>query len=129
GMLALAAIICCAAGFATLGEWEAVYTKFGAGGVNAFVAGGGNILANGLGLDPGLGSAILAVMAILFAATTMDTGLRLQRYVVQEAAQIAGVRALQGSVAATLAALVFCVALTFSAGGDGSGGMLIWPLF
>jgi len=129
GMLALAAIICCAAGFATLGEWEAVYTKFGAGGVNAFVAGGGNILANGLGLDPGLGSTILAVMAILFAATTMDTGLRLQRYVVQEAAQIAGVRALQGSVAATLAALVFCVALTFSAGGDGSGGMLIWPLF
>ncbi|QDH69400.1 carbon starvation CstA family protein [Marilutibacter alkalisoli] len=129
GMLALAAIIACTAGFATLGEWQGVYEKFGSGGVVAFVNGGGQILANGLGLDSGLGSTILSVMAILFAATTMDTGLRLQRYVVQEAAEIAGIKPMQKGWIATLIALGFCLALAFGAGGDGSGGMVIWPLF
>jgi carbon starvation protein len=129
GMLALAAIIACTAGFATLGEWEGIYDKFGSGGVVAFVQGGGNILANGLGLDPGLGSTILSVMAILFAATTMDTGLRLQRYVVQEAGELAGIKPLRKGWLSTLVALACCLALAFSAGGDGAGGMIIWPLF
>lgn len=129
GMLALAAIIACTAGFATLGEWQGVYDKFGSGGVVAFVNGGGNILANGLGLDPGLGATILSVMAILFAATTMDTGLRLQRYVVQEAGEIVGIKPLQNATVSTVVALGFCLALAFGAGGDGAGGMVIWPLF
>nr|WP_281369236.1 carbon starvation CstA 5TM domain-containing protein [Lysobacter penaei] len=128
-MLALAAIIACTAGFATLGEWQGVYDKFGSGGVVAFVNGGGNILANGLGLDPGLGATILSVMAILFAATTMDTGLRLQRYVVQEAGEIVGIKPLQNATVSTVVALGFCLALAFGAGGDGAGGMVIWPLF
>ncbi|MBS7456691.1 carbon starvation CstA family protein [Coralloluteibacterium stylophorae] len=127
GMLALAAIICCTAGFATLVDWQAVYTKFGAGGVNAFVAGGDSILSEGLGLPGDLGATILATMAILFAATTMDTGLRLQRYVVQEAAELAGVK-LNGAVG-TLIALAVCLALAFGVGEGGSGGMIIWPLF
>ena len=50
GSLALAAIIACTAGFATLGDWEGYYTAFASGGLPAFVQGGGQILANGLGL-------------------------------------------------------------------------------
>uniref|UniRef100_UPI003BB65424 carbon starvation CstA family protein n=1 Tax=Thermoanaerobacterium sp. DL9XJH110 TaxID=3386643 RepID=UPI003BB65424 len=64
---------------------------------------------------------------ILFAATTMDTGLRLQRFVIQEAAELAGFRV--GTVAGTLIALAVCLALAFGAGSEGSGGMVIWPLF
>lgn len=86
GMLSLAAIICCTAGFATLTDWQQVYTAFGSGGVTAFVQGGGTLLANGLGLPAELGGTILAVMAILFAGTTMDTGLRLQRFVIRKPA-------------------------------------------
>lgn len=127
GLLALGAIIAATAGFATLADWEAVYSAFGSGGVGAFVDGGGAILNAGLGIPAGLSATVLATMAVLFAATTMDTGLRLQRFVVQEAAQIAGKRV--GTVAGTLIALAFCLGLSFGAGGDGAGGMVIWPLF
>jgi carbon starvation protein len=127
GMLSLAAIICCTAGFATLVDWQAVYSSFGAGGVGAFVNGGDALLVNGLGIPEQLGATMLATMAILFAATTMDTGLRLQRFVVQEAGEIAGFRI--GTLAGTAVALVVCMALAFGAGADGGGGMVIWPLF
>ncbi|WP_161865702.1 MULTISPECIES: carbon starvation protein A [Pseudomonas] len=127
GMLSLAAIICCTAGFATLVDWQAVYTAFGTGGVNAFVAGGGSLLANGLGLPADLGATILAVMAILFAGTTMDTGLRLQRFVIQEAGELAGIKV--NTLFGTLLAVGVCMTLAFGAGADGSGGMIIWPLF
>lgn len=127
GMLSLASIVCCAAGFATLADWQAIYSQFGGGGVKAFVDGGDNLLVQGLGMPAQLGSTLLATMAILFAATTMDTGLRLQRFVIQEAAELAGFRV--GTVAGTLIALAVCLALAFGAGSEGSGGMVIWPLF
>ena len=129
GMLALAAIVACTAGFATLEAWQGVYTQFSAGGVNAFVQGGANILAAGTGLEVGISATILTVMAALFAGTTMDTGLRLQRYVVQEVGEITHVKPLQNGTVATLVALAFCLALAFGAGTGGAGGMLIWPLF
>lgn len=127
GMLSLAAIICCTAGFATLTDWQQVYTAFGTGGVTAFVQGGGTLLANGLGLPADLGATILAVMAILFAGTTMDTGLRLQRFVIQEAGELAGMKV--NTLVGTLLAVGVCMALAFGAGSDGAGGMIIWPLF
>ncbi len=127
GMLSLAAIICCTAGFATLTDWQQVYTAFGSGGVTAFVQGGGTLLANGLGLPAELGGTILAVMAILFAGTTMDTGLRLQRFVIQEAGELAGIKV--NTLIGTLIAVGVCMALAFGAGSDGTGGMVIWPLF
>ncbi len=127
GMLALAAIICTTAGFATLADWEAMYTRFGAGSVGAFVQGGDAILIAGLGVPEQLGATMLAVMAILFAATTMDTGLRLQRYVVEEAAELAGFKV--NVFFGTLIALGCCLVLAFGAGAEGAGGMIIWPLF
>lgn len=127
GMLALGATLACTAGFATLADWESVYTAYGQGGVAAFVEGGGAIVNAGLGIPQGLSATILATMAVLFAATTMDTGVRLQRFVVQEAGDAAGIRISKG--VGTAVVLVVCVGLAFGAGSDGSGGMVIWPLF
>ena len=127
GLLALGAILATTAGFRTLADWEAVYSAFNEGGVAAFVEGGGNIVNTGLGIPSSLSATILATMAVLFAATTMDTGVRLQRFVVQEAGELAGVKI--GKVAATLVVLVLGIGLCFGAGADGSGGMVIWPLF
>ncbi|WP_166845055.1 carbon starvation protein A [Isoptericola sp. BMS4] len=127
GMLALGAIIAATAGYRTLADWEAVYSAFNEGGVSAFVSGGASIVNAGLGIPASLSATILATMAVLFAATTMDTGVRLQRFVVQEAGEVLGVRVPKGW--ATVIVLVVAVGLTFSAGGDGSGGLLIWPLF
>jgi carbon starvation protein len=130
GSLALAAVIATTAGLATLADWQALYAAFGAGGTQAFVDGGATILAAGVGLPPEIASVLLAVMAVLFAATTMDTGVRLQRYIVQEWAVIYDMKAIGRSTPSTLLAVGCCLALAFGAGGlDGTGGLRIWPLF
>jgi carbon starvation protein len=130
GALALAAILACTAGFATIGEWDTFYSSFAAGGIPAFVQGGGAIISAGLGLPTHFAETLLAVMAVLFAATTMDTGVRLQRYIVQEWGVIYDIPALTGRGVSTIVAVSACIALAFGAGGGaGSGGLIIWPLF
>ncbi|WP_313821472.1 carbon starvation protein A [Citricoccus sp.] len=127
GLLALGTIIATTAGFQTLAQWEEVYAAFNDGGVEAFVNAGGGILNAGLGIPTSLSTTILATMAVLFAATTMDTGVRLQRFVVTEIGEIMGVKL--NIWVSTLIVLAVALGLTFSAGADGSGGMVIWPLF
>ncbi|MEQ5834107.1 carbon starvation protein A [Marinobacter sp. NFXS9] len=130
GALALAAIIAATAGFSSLSEWQSVYTSFGQGGVLAFVNGGATILSQGTGLDANVASTMLTVMAALFAGTTMDTGLRLQRYIFQEWGEIYNAKWMTKPAPATLLSVGTCLLLAFGAGGaDGSGGLLIWPLF
>ena len=127
GLLSLGTIVATTAGYKTLADWESVYNEWNAGGVNAFVEGGGALMNEGLGIPTSLSATILATMAVLFAATTMDSGVRLQRMVVGEIAEIMGVK-LSGLVA-TIIAVGAALGLTFSTGMDGSGGMIIWPLF
>ena len=130
GLLAVVVIIAVSAGFASLGEWEATYSSFGTTGIGTFVAGGSTIISSGTGLSREFAGTLLAVMAVLFAGTTMDAGVRLQRYIVQEWGTIYKIPALQNGYIATFLAVAACVALAFGAGGaDGQGGMLIWPLF
>ena len=130
GSLALVAIIAATAGFATLGDWEAMYSEFGNGGMTAFVQGGARIVSAGVGISVEFAATLLAVMAVLFAGTTMDAGVRLQRYIVQEWGTIYNIPILQNGYAATVAAVTACLLLAFGAGGpSGEGGMLIWPLF
>ena len=130
GSLALVAIIAATAGFASLGDWEAMYSEFGNGGMTAFVQGGARIVSAGIGISTEFAATLLAVMAVLFAGTTMDAGVRLQRYIVQEWGAIYNIPILQNGYAATGAAVAACLLLAFGAGGpSGEGGMLIWPLF
>lgn len=130
GSLALAAILVATAGFASLADWQAMYSAFGQGGVTAFVEGGAYVIHNGLGLPEATAATLLTVMAALFAGTTMDTGLRLQRYIFQEWGNIYNLEWMTKPAPATLLAVGSCLLLAFGAGGaDGSGGMLIWPLF
>ncbi|GAA1316811.1 carbon starvation protein A [Leucobacter albus] len=127
GLLSLGTILAVVAGFRTVAEWENVYSAFGAGGVQAFVDGGGMLMQDGIGLPASLSATVLATMAVLFAATTMDTGMRLLRFVVQEIGDAVKIRI--GKVPATLVVVVVGLGLTFSQGLDGSGGLRIWPLF
>ena len=62
------------------------------------------MFANNLGVPLELAVIFAAVVVITFAATTMDTGVRLQRYVVQEIAELAGWHKLARNL--TLAGLV-----------------------
>ncbi len=127
GLLALGTIIATTSGFATLADWEETYSAFNEGGAAAFVSAGSGILNAGLAIPEGISAAILATMAVLFAATTMDTGVRLQRFVTAEIFELFGVKL--NVLVATIIVLVTGFGLAFSAGGDGRGGMIIWPLF
>ena len=130
GALALVAIIAATAGFASLGDWEAMYSEFGNGGLAAFVQGGAVIVSSGVGISQEFAATLLTVMAVLFAGTTMDAGVRLQRYIVQEWGSTYGIPVLRNGYVATGAAVAACLLLAFGAGGpSGEGGMLIWPLF
>ncbi|MFW5927306.1 MAG: carbon starvation CstA family protein, partial [Wenzhouxiangella sp.] len=98
--------------------------------LEAFVSGGANLMNAGYGLPASIGTTLLAVMAVLFAATTMDTGVRLQRYIIQEWGQIYGIDWLLRKGPATALAVGCCAGLAFGAGGpEGTGGLVIWPLF
>ncbi len=127
GLLSLGTILAVIAGFRTVAEWDEVYSAFGAGGVGAFVTGGGALMQAGIGLPASLSATVLATMAVLFAATTMDTGMRLLRFVVQEIGDSVKLRI--SKVPATIVVVVVGLGLTFSQGLGGDGGLRIWPLF
>jgi carbon starvation protein len=111
-------------------EWHEIYSHLGAGSVSAFINGGANLIENGWGISQEVASTLLAVMVVLFAGTTMDSGVRLQRYIIQEWGDIYNISIIRNGVVATLVAVLCCLLLAFGAGGaDGSGGMIIWPLF
>ena len=78
-----------------------------------------------------MGIAIMAVLVASFAATTLDTATRLQRYVIQELAQTAKFKPLTNRYIATAFALILAAAVALLQGpsGPGSGGMTLWPLF
>jgi carbon starvation protein len=110
--------------------WHAIYDEFGSAGAGAFVSGGAKLIESGWGIPATVASTMLATMVVLFAGTTMDSGVRLQRYIIQEWGQIYGIRALDNGVVATLIAVGACLLLAFGAGGaSGTGGMALWPLF
>ncbi len=110
--------------------WHEYYHEFGAGGAGAFISSGAQLLADGWGLAPVITETLLATMLVLFAGTTMDSGVRLQRYIIQEWGDIYKIPVLKKRVVATFVAVAACLLIAFGAGGSsGTGGMIIWPLF
>ncbi|MCB9857883.1 MAG: carbon starvation protein A [Phycisphaerales bacterium] len=103
--------------------------------VGAFVDGAGNFVSS-LGIPRPVAVAIMAVLVASFAATTLDTATRLQRYVVQELATTYNFAPLKGKHGATafalgLAAIVAALPPPGQtwATGMGQGGLTLWPLF
>lgn len=100
--------------------------------VGAFVDGGANFLT-AIGIPFKLGIGIIAVLVASFAATTLDSATRLQRYVVQELATTIRMKPLANKYVATgIAVLLGGAIATVPAkvgGAAGTGGLLLWPLF
>lgn len=104
GTLALIATLAVAAG---LPEWGTEYAEWNASGINAianFVAGAGNFL-EALLLPTEWAQAVVAILAISFAATSMDTGARIQRLVVSELGAAFNIAPLKNRYIATLVAV------------------------
>jgi len=113
-------------------EWSGLYARFGDGAAGAFIAGGAALITEGWGIPFTFSETLLAVMVVLFAGTTMDSGLRLQRYIIQEWGNIYSIGFLKNNYVSTLMAVGSCLVLAFGATNGqypGDGGMLIWPIF
>ena len=110
--------------------WHEIYDQYGTAGAGTFIQGGAQLIQNGWGIPFSITQTLLATMVVLFAGTTMDSGVRLQRYIIQEWGDIYNIPILKKGVLATLVAVTCCLLLAFGAGGaSGSGGLIIWPLF
>lgn len=86
-------------------------------------------LMTGLGLPQAFGITLMGVFIASFAGTTLDTAVRLQRYVIGELTEELGLKRCSGRYAATTIAVVSAAALAFATGADGTGAMRLWPLF
>jgi carbon starvation protein len=110
------------------GDWNA----FGlANTVGAFVEGGANFLA-ALGISLRYAIAIIATLVACFAATTLDTATRLQRYVIQELGHTFGAKPISDKYVATGVAVSLGLTVAMLPGPTGklgTGGLILWPLF
>jgi carbon starvation protein len=133
GALALTSIIATTAGFALFvgrDGWHAHYGSWAqasSGATEAFVNGVG-VLAEGIGIPHAVAVIFAAVVVISFAATTMDTGVRLQRYIVSELGAQYRIGVAQNRWVATFVAVTCCAVLALGID-RGAGGMRLWPLF
>ncbi|MEM6980498.1 MAG: carbon starvation CstA family protein, partial [Planctomycetota bacterium] len=95
----------------------------------AFIDGGANFMST-IGMPLKFGVAIMAVMVACFAATTLDTATRLQRYVLAELAGTIGWKFGTNKFVATGIAVGVGLAIAIFAGdAPGKGGLMLWPLF
>lgn len=92
------------------------------------VEGAANLMAT-LGLPLTVGATVMGVFIASFAGTTLDTAVRLQRYVIGELAVDLKTPQLSNRWTATTLAVVTAAALAFATGTDGTGAMRLWPLF
>jgi len=133
GALALISILATTAGFAVyvgIDGWHQHYATFASassGATTAFVNGVG-VLAEGVGIPHKVATIFAAVVVISFAATTMDTGMRLQRYIVEELGAQYRVSFVRNRWIATVLAVVSTGMLALGID-RGAGGMRLWPLF
>ena len=143
GGLAVIVVLCCvaAAGFADVGAWDAKYSTAWVGGagftakLEGVIRGGAAFIDGALSLI-GLGGVltrylevVLTVVIVSFAATTMDSATRIQRYVVAEIGNAIRRPALGRKHVATGIAVFSAAALALGAGAGGSGGLVLWPVF
>ena len=130
--LAVMVILACTSGLGSAEAWSAHYAEWASASglgakVSAFVEGGSTFLM-ALGLGQKLAVTVLGVFVVSFAATTLDTATRIQRYVVTELAATFNIKILTGRHAATAFAAVTASVLAFLSG-DGKGALILWPIF
>jgi carbon starvation protein len=131
GVLATMAVLACTAGFSSLDAWTNHYASWSAASglaakVSAFVEGGATFL-EALGFAPEFAASVLAVLVVSFAATTLDSATRIQRYVVTELGEDFQVKPLTNRHGATIVAVGTAFLLSLINGGK--GGLILWPLF
>ncbi|MEM9731427.1 MAG: carbon starvation protein A [Myxococcota bacterium] len=150
GSLALAATLAAVAGIALVEachlpgqgavedlSWAVYYDTWAHAGGNkasAFVLGGGAFL-EAVGLPSDIARTLMAVLVIAFAATSLDTGVRIQRFILAELGAAMRIKPLTNKYVATLGAILPAMYLAFAETPDPTTGQakavgwVLWPIF
>jgi carbon starvation protein len=148
GALAVLVILCVCAGLGMGHDgqtgsavWQGFYgswlgTKGLGDKLQPVVVGASNMMGS-LGIPQTLGFAIMGVFISSFAGTTLDSAVRIQRYVVGELAEDLKLPKLSNRWTATTIAVITAAALAFVNTQDGKitfganalGALRLWPLF
>jgi len=150
GTLAVASTIAAVAGIALVTQcslpsigsvenlsWGVYYDSWAHATANkaaAFVLGGGALLEQ-LGLPSNLATTLMAVLVISFAATTLDTATRIQRFIISEIGSALNFKPLCNRYGATLMAVIPAIILTLWSVPDPVSGTMkqtawvLWPIF
>lgn len=133
GVLGLAAVIACTAGFASKELWMDHYATWsGAAGLghklSAFVDGAAYFISN-IGIPLQICKTIIVLIIISFAMTSLDSACRLGRYIVSELGEQHNLLVLRNRYLAS--GIVAGVSFLFAMGtyGGKSAGLVLWPLF
>ncbi len=116
-----------------IAAWTTHYSSWAAAAglgnmINAFVVGSANMIGS-LGIPKGICIVIMGVFVASFAATTLDTATRIQRYVIAEIFGDLKVKFLTSRYPATLIAVGSALILAFVTGASGKGALTLWPMF
>ncbi len=150
GTLALVSTICAVAGISLVAEanlpsvgfvedlsWATYYDTWAHASGNkatAFVLGGGALLKS-IGLSESLANTLMAVLVISFAATTLDTATRIQRFILNEFGQATKIKPLSNRYIATVIAVLPAMLMAFwnitepGTGAMKQAGWILWPIF
>jgi len=150
GSLALASTLAAVAGIGLVGacalptqgavddlSWALYYDSWEHAGGNkaaAFVLGGGAFL-EAVGLSSELARTLMAVLVIAFAATSLDTATRIQRFILSELGEALRIKPLTNPYIATIIAVVPAMYLALAETPDPTTGQakavgwVLWPIF
>lgn len=133
-LLGLLATLACTAGLASSDVWHDVYRDWSsistslAAKIGAFIDGTTTFLA-ALGLPPALASALIAMVVVSFALTTLDSATRLLRFNIEEIGDSLG---LPGTGNRYVTSALACAVIGFFAFYEVGGkpaGLALWALF
>ena len=112
GSLALAATIAAIAGLSFVNmqndlclPWACDFNNAKAGALNVFINGSSGLLQQ-IGLSKGLSTTLIVVLVVSFAATTLDSATRIQRYIITEFGSATKFKIFENKYLATLISII-----------------------
>jgi len=132
-LLGLAAVLACTAGYVSVDAWKEHYDSWGAvqglaSSVGGFITGAARFVS-ALGVSQELAEALISVMVVSFALTTLDSGTRLLRYNIEEIGEGLRWAPLTNRYVSSTSAVAAIAFFAFYEIGGKSAGLALWQLF